>query len=81
MGDGIFDGFFGGVGEVLADAGGFVRDILVAKEDTRQAAITQQTTADTLLAGKAISVEQVRVIALAILGVVALVLLTRKRRA
>ena len=81
MEGGIFGDFFGSVGEVLGDAGGFIRDILVAKEDTRQAQITQRTTSETLLAGKAISVEQVRVIALAILGVVALVLLTRKARA
>ncbi len=81
MEGGIFDGFLTGVGDLLSGGAAAVRDIFLAKEETKQARATQSTTANALLAGKEISVEQIRVIALAILGVVALVLFTRKARA
>ncbi len=81
MEGGIFDGFLTGVGDLLSGGAAAVRDIFLAKEETKQARATQSTTANALLVGKEISVEQIRVIALAVLGVVALVLLTRKARA
>ena len=70
--DGIFEWFGTGVGAV--------RDIFIAREARKEEEARTEMAVQAAVLGEKIGLEQLRILALAIAGIAALILLTRKAR-
>ena len=78
--EGAFSGFFSGFGSILSDAGSFARDIFVAREERKSQEAREQQAISAAIFGETIGLEQFKLIALSVLGIAALILVTRRAR-
>ena len=80
MDDGIFGGFFAGVGDLLGKGVDAATSIFQAREARKVEEARTKTAVQAAILGEKIGLEQLRILALAIAGLAALFLLTRKAR-